>query len=181
MKELFLAILMIALSPLCFAQSNGMFVTLRVTDSIWLNSKWVKGFSDDSTMGNGAAGIIPTEKAVKAALGKYAPITEKGAPNGIASLDGTGKVPSGQLSLTASDIPALDATKVTTGVLPIQRGGTGLSSVGTLNQMLRVNSSQTGLESFTPSFAPSTGSLNYIQNGTSPQAGSFNITGSGTV
>jgi len=68
MRKFVFVALMVALTPVCLAQSNGMFVTLRVTDSIWLNSKWIKGFSDDSTLGIGSAGIIPTQKAIKGAF-----------------------------------------------------------------------------------------------------------------
>lgn len=42
---------------------------------------------------------------------------QKGQTNGLATLDGSGKVPSTQLALTASDIPNLDAAKITTGTL----------------------------------------------------------------
>ncbi len=41
--------------------------------------------------------------------------------------------------------------------LPTANGGTGLNAIGTLNQLLRVNSAGTGLEYFTPSFG--TGSV----------------------
>lgn len=44
--------------------------------------------------------------------------SEKGAPNGVASLDGSSHVP-------VEQIPSLDVNKLTTGVLPVERGGTG--------------------------------------------------------
>lgn len=40
---------------------------------------------------------------------------QKGANNGVASLDATGKILSSQVSLSAAQIPVLDASKVTTG------------------------------------------------------------------
>ncbi len=40
---------------------------------------------------------------------------QKGAANGLATLNASGKVPSTQLDLTSSDIPALDASKITSG------------------------------------------------------------------
>lgn len=49
----------------------------------------------------------------------------------------------------------LQATSMTlgwTGILAISRGGTGLSSLGTANQLLRVNAGATSLEYFTPSY-----------------------------
>lgn len=49
-------------------------------------------------------------------------------------------------SLVAADIPNLDAAKITTGTLPVSRGGTGLTSLGTALQVLRVNIGATALE-----------------------------------
>lgn len=51
----------------------------------------------------------------------------------------------GQVSLTAG----------VTGTLPIANGGTGLSSLGTANQLLRVNAGATALEYFTPAYLSS--------------------------
>lgn len=48
----------------------------------------------------------------------------------------SGTVPSARLSLTSSDLPTVPTTK----------GGTGLTTLGTANQVLRVNSGATGLE-----------------------------------
>ena len=55
-------------------------------------------------------------------------------------------------SLVANDIPSLDASKITSGVFPVARGGTGLSALGTANQLIRVNSGATALEYFTPTY-----------------------------
>jgi len=52
----------------------------------------------------------------------------------------SGTVPSARLSLTSSDLPTVPTTK----------GGTGLTTIGTANQVLRVNSGATGLEFATP-------------------------------
>ena len=48
----------------------------------------------------------------------------------------SGTVPSARLSLTSSDLPTVPTTK----------GGTGLTTIGTANQVLRVNSGATALE-----------------------------------
>ena len=48
----------------------------------------------------------------------------------------SGTVPSARLSLTSSDLPTVPTTK----------GGTGLTTIGTASQVLRVNSGATGLE-----------------------------------
>jgi hypothetical protein len=66
--------------------------------------------------------------------------TISGSTNTITNLNAsnlsTGTVPSARLSLTSSDLPTIPTTK----------GGTGLTSIGTANQLLRVNSGATGLE-----------------------------------
>lgn len=91
--------------------------------------------------------------------------TITGSTNTITNLDAsnlsTGTVPSARLSLTSSDIPSLDASKITTGTIsssrlsltssdlptvPTSKGGTGLTTIGTANQYLKVNSGATGLE-----------------------------------
>jgi hypothetical protein len=48
----------------------------------------------------------------------------------------SGTVPSARLSLSSSDLPTVPTTK----------GGTGLTTIGTANQVLQVNSGATGLE-----------------------------------
>jgi hypothetical protein len=57
----------------------------------------------------------------------------------------SGTVPSARLSLTSSDLPTVPTTK----------GGTGLTTIGTAAQVLRVNSGATGLEFATPAVASS--------------------------
>jgi len=88
-----------------------------------------------------------------------------GSTNTITNLNASnlssGTVPSARLSLSATDIPSLDASKITTGTIasarlsltssdlptiPTTKGGTGLTSIGTASQVLRVNSGATGLE-----------------------------------
>lgn len=55
-------------------------------------------------------------------------------------------------ALVAADIPSLDASKITSGTFAVAQGGTGLSALGTANQLLRVNAGATALEYFTPSY-----------------------------
>lgn len=68
----------------------------------------------------------------------------------VASPNGTTGPMSVRL-LVSGDIPALDVAKITTGTLPVTRGGTGLASLGSALQQLRVNAGATALEYFTPS------------------------------
>lgn len=49
-----------------------------------------------------------------------------------------------------SQIPSLDTNKITTGTLPIARGGTNLNTFGTANQFLSINNSGTSLEYINP-------------------------------
>ena len=91
--------------------------------------------------------------------------TISGSSNTISNLDASnlssGTVASARLSLIASDIPSLDAAKITTGTIasarlsltssdlptvPTTKGGTGLTTIGTANQYLKVNSGATALE-----------------------------------
>ncbi len=61
-----------------------------------------------------------------------------GDANKIAKLDGSGL-------LAANMLPAIDAAKITTGTLPIARGGTGATTAnGALNNLLPVQTSQAG-------------------------------------
>jgi len=55
-------------------------------------------------------------------------------------------------ALVAADVPNLDASKITSGTFAVAQGGTGLSALGTANQLLRVNTGATALEYFTPSY-----------------------------
>jgi hypothetical protein len=91
--------------------------------------------------------------------------TISGSSNTISNLNASnlssGTVASARLSLIASDIPSLDAAKITTGTIasarlslissdlptvPTTKGGTGLTTIGTANQYLKVNSGATALE-----------------------------------
>lgn len=81
------------------------------------------------------------------------------------------KVDDTNVTLTLGGTPAtalLQATSLTlgwTGQLSIARGGTGLGTLGTANQLLRVNAGATALEYFTPTF------LTGLTVGTTPITG----------
>ncbi|MGN6293781.1 MAG: hypothetical protein ACTHMV_13640 [Chitinophagaceae bacterium] len=53
----------------------------------------------------------------------------------------------------------------TDGALPITQGGTGLTSLGTANQLIRVNSGATALEYFTPSYLTGNQSISFAPTG----------------
>lgn len=76
----------------------------------------------------------------------------------------------------------INAATELTGVTPISNGGTGLSTLGTANQILRVNSGATALEYYTPTTGTVTSigltSSDITVGGTSPitTSGSFTLT-----
>ncbi|MBK7962069.1 MAG: hypothetical protein IPK04_13250 [Bdellovibrionales bacterium] len=67
-----------------------------------------------------------------------------GAAGTLMKTNGAGQLSFG--SLSASDIPSLDVAKITTGTLPVARGGTGLTSYGN-NSVLVSNGTGSGLSS----------------------------------
>lgn len=56
-------------------------------------------------------------------------------------------------AIVAADMPSISSGL--SGTLPIANGGTGLSSLGTATQLLRVNAGATALEYFTPAYLSS--------------------------
>ena len=85
---------------------------------------------------------------------------QKGQNSGLASLNASGKVPSSQLSLAATDIPNLDFSKITTG-LPTTLSGYGITDAiqnkGT-NAATNIPSMSAGLDASPPA-TPSTGQM----------------------
>ena len=65
------------------------------------------------------------------------------APNGLVV---TGVTTSTSFSGSGSGLTGLSAGNVSSGTLPIARGGTGLTSLGSAGQALKVNSGANGLE-----------------------------------
>ena len=57
-----------------------------------------------------------------------------------------GRFPSTLLAASGANLTALNAGNVSSGTLPIARGGTGLTSLGSAGQALKVNSGANGLE-----------------------------------
>lgn len=105
------------------------------------------------------------------------------------------KVNDTNVTLTLGGTPTtslLAATSLTlgwTGQLSTSRGGTGLSTLGTSNQLIRVNSGATALEYFTPSYittaVTSVGmtvpSAFSVTPSTITTSGTFAVTGAGSV
>jgi len=123
---------------------------------VWNGSAWVPttvtGYTDeqaqdavggilvdsaeiDFTYNDGTPSISAVLIATGVTPGTYTKLT----------VDSKGRVTSAT-TLSASDIPNLPASIITSGVLPVVRGGTGLSALGTALQYLRTNAGATAME-----------------------------------
>lgn len=89
----------------------------------------------DFTYNDGTPSISAVLIATGVTPGTYTKLT----------VDNKGRVTSAT-TLSASDIPNLPASIITSGVLPVARGGTGLSALGTALQYLRTNAGATAME-----------------------------------
>jgi len=81
-------------------------------------------------------------------------------------------------------LEAVSLTLGWTGILAIGRGGTGLGTLGTVNQLLRVNSGGTALEYFSPTWTSNTGTVTSVAasvGGTALGVSGTPITSSGTL
>jgi hypothetical protein len=121
-----------------------------------------------SQTGTGSASAIPVWAAIAGSDVTGAALTATNDTNVTVTLGGT---PATSLLRAAS------ITLGWTGTLAISRGGTGLSALGTANQLLRVNSGATALEYFTPSFlTTAVTSLNGLTAATQTFANDTNVT-----
>lgn len=116
--------------------------------------------------GSGNFYYITTTLASVGTAGTYTKVTT----------DAKGRVTYGT-TLSSSDIPNLDMSKITTGILPLSMGGTGLNYAGSVGQSIRINSAGSGFEYYTP--ASSTDYIQNISSGT--QTASFAVSGNGSV
>lgn len=116
----------------------------KLASSLTLNNIWVGNVSN-----------IPTQLA--AGTNGYVLTSVSGVPTWVSPGVGgtvTSVAASGGttgMSFTGSPITT-SGTLTLTGTLAIANGGSGLTSLGTANQLLRVNAGATALEYFTPSY-----------------------------
>ncbi len=94
------------------------------------------------------------------------PITTAGTIGVTTALSGVVKASGG--AFTAGTV---SLSSEVSGTLPIARGGTGLTALGTANQLVRVNSGATALEYFTPTYISANQTITL----------SGDVTGSGTT
>lgn len=85
-------------------------------DGVWATVVGGGGGAVDSVAGKTGAVTLVGADISDFSTATDARITaQKGVVSGVASLNGSGKVPSSQINLIASDIPNLDASKITSG------------------------------------------------------------------
>jgi hypothetical protein len=136
--------------------NNGKFLTTDGTNTSWGTAVTSVGLSlpAELTVSNSpvtTTGTLTAAWASQAANKIFAsPDGAAGAPsfrsmtaNDVPSLDAS-KITTG--TFTASQIPNLDASKITTGTLPVSRGGTGVGAL-TGNGVISSNAAGDGLVS----------------------------------
>lgn len=80
-------------------------------------------------------------------------------------------------ALVANDIPGLDAGKITSGILPISRGGTGLNAVGTAGTYLKSTGTGMMWDTVTASPASPLNSIQYNNGGSFGGSSAFTYDG----
>ena len=95
------------------------------------------------TDGAGAGAAVLNANPTEAGTGTVTSVAGTGTINGI-SLSGT-VTSSGNITLGGA-LTGVDLTSQVTGTLPVANGGTNLTTLGTANQVLAVNSGGTALE-----------------------------------
>ena len=109
------------------------------------------------TVGTIAAGDLPNHSAGLLTSGTVA-LARGGVGADLSATGGAGQVlkqtsAGGAITvaaIAAGDLPNHSTSLLTSGILPVARGGTGLGTLGTALQELRVNAGATALEFYTP-------------------------------
>ncbi|MBL7669186.1 MAG: tail fiber domain-containing protein [Bdellovibrionaceae bacterium] len=100
--------------------SSGNLVTTGTVQGAIVSASSLRAY-------NGANYVQLTAPVLGSLLNFTLPAAD-GAAGALMKTNGSGQLSFG--ALAATDIPSLDTSKLTTGVLPIARGGTGLASYG---------------------------------------------------
>ena len=130
--------------------SNGATAAIRLVGNITTAKQYL------SQTGTGTASAIPVWSAITGADITGAALTSTNDTNVTITLGGT---PATALLRAAS------ITLGWSGTLAIGRGGTGLSALGTANQLIRVNAGATALEYFSPTFLTANQSITWTAAG----------------
>lgn len=133
---------------------DSIYIVAGGTDTIFTGVATSGGGGGSGTVTSVAA-TVPTGFSVTGS-----PITSSGTlaiTNNLAA----GVVKSSGLGLSFTS-GLVNIITETTGTLTPARGGTGLTALGTANQLLRVNAGATALEYFSPTFPTGSGTTNYV-------------------
>lgn len=130
--------------------SNGATAAIRLVGNITTAKQYL------SQTGTGTTSAIPVWSTIAGADITGAALTSTNDTNVTITLGGT---PATSLLRAAS------ITLGWTGTLAIGRGGTGLSALGTANQLIRVNAGATALEYFSPTFLTANQSITWTAAG----------------
>ena len=130
--------------------SNGAGAPIRLAGNTTTAKQYL------SQTGTGTASAIPVWATITGADITGAALTSTNDTNVTITLGGT---PATSLLRAAS------ITLGWTGTLAVGRGGTGLSALGTANQLIRVNAGATALEYFTPTFLTANQSITWTAAG----------------
>ena len=145
------------------------------TGYVTINNIPTAASATDILVSNG--GVVSTRTVASLGIPVITPaaLTKTNDTNVTISLGGT---PATAL------LEAVSLTLGWTGILAIGRGGTGLGTLGTVNQLLRVNSGGTALEYFSPTWTSNTGTVTSVAasvGGTALGVSGTPITSSGTL
>ena len=136
------------------------------TGYVTINNIPTAASATDILVSNG--GVVSTRTVASLGIPVITPaaLTKTNDTNVTISLGGTP---------ATSLLQGVSLTMGWAGVLAITRGGTGLGSLGTANQLLRVNTGATALEYFTPDWTSNTGTVTSVGLSAS---GALNVSGS---
>ena len=135
------------------ADGTTQWVAISSSGYVTINNIPAAASATDILVSNG--GVVSTRTVASLGIPVITPaaLTKTDDTNVTISLGGT---PATAL------LQGVSLTMGWAGVLAISRGGTGLGSLGTANQLLRVNSGATALEYFTPTWTSNTGTVTSV-------------------
>ena len=133
--------------------SSSQAVGIATTGYVTINNIPTAASATDILVSNG--GVVSTRTVASLGIPVITPaaLTKTDDTNVTMTLGGT---PATAL------LQGVSLTMGWAGVLAITRGGTGLGTLGTANQLLRVNSGATALEYFTPTWTSNTGTVTSV-------------------
>lgn len=135
------------------ANGSTQWMAIANTGYVTINNIPTASSATDILVSNG--GVVSTRTVASLGIPVITPaaLTKTDDTNVTLTLGGT---PASAL------LQSVSMTLGWNGLLSISRGGTGLGTLGTANQLLRVNSGATALEYFTPTWTTNTGTVTSV-------------------